>query len=371
MSDYLIRNGSIVDSVQKRLYRKDILITNGYISAIEEHIEKAGDVEVIDAADSYITSGWIDAHVHVYETEDLGLPGDDMLKNGVTMVVDAGTAGPDNFDDFVNTCVKNTKMPKKAYLNLAPMGVVKGYGELTDLSKVSLDSCINTINKYPNIINGVKLRIDPRVCENAERAMQLISTLSISTGLPLIVHASRCTSISMDTILSYMKKGDIFAHTLANKSPMILDENLKIKKSVLDAKKRGVFFDMSHGKSNFSFKIAKEAFSQGFVTDAISTDLHVGSISLVKSLAYTMSKALACGLGFYDVIRLVTIDSAKMLQLSGKSTEIKIGDKADITVFKLEKGHFEFSDTDGDIAMGTELIKPRYTFLGNELYLPD
>lgn len=368
MADYLIKHAKIFMPASGSWNTQDIQIQQGHIAKIAEYLPSQGDTVVIDASGKYVSAGWVDAHVHTYECQGaIGVDCDQFLSQGVTYIVDAGTAGPGNFEDYLAHDNKNKKIPQKAYLNLAYMGVVKPYGELTDLTRVDLDACQRMIEKHPEDIIGVKLRIDPRVCREPKKAMELIHELSLRTGKPVIVHASR-TELSMETILSFMKKGDVFAHSFADKLPELLDNNGKVKECVWEARKRGVFFDLSHGKSNFSYEVAQKAFDQGFLPDAISTDLHQGSMDVVKSLPLTMSKMMACGLSLEKVLRLVTADAVHMLQVTDKDTEIKEGAKADLTIFQVEKGKVSFTDSDGNVFTGNALIRPYCTILDETIY---
>ena len=259
------------------------------------------------ASGRYVSPDWVDAHVHTYtRSSAIGLDSDRFLSQGVTCVADAGTTGPGNYEDYLEHCSQNKKIQQKAYLNLAYMGGVKQYGELTDLS--------------------------------------------------------------LEDILSFMKKGDIFAHSFAAKSPGLLDKDGNVKEAVWQARQRGVYFDLSHGKSNFSFAVAKKAVSQGFLPDAISTDLHEGSLKNVESLALTMSKMLACGLELEKVLQLVTTEPVRMLQLSGKAVEIREGARADLTIFDVQEGQIELEDSDGERLMGNKLIKPYCTILEQDIY---
>lgn len=369
MADYLIKHALILGTEPEKDRKTDILVKDGRIARIGDLDEKNVDAAIVEAEGNYASAGWIDAHVHAYDGGgSIGLAPDRYLEDGVTFVLEAGTAGPGNFEDYLETSVCGRKIPIKSYLNLAPMGVAKGYGELTDLSKVDLDACEAMIRRYPEEIIGVKLRIDPRVCADAGKAMELIRQLSLRTGKNLTVHASRCSQLTLDEILSYMKEGDIFAHTYANKLPGLLDENGKVKEAAWKARERGVRFDLSHGKSNFSCTVAQAAFAQGFLPDAISTDLHQGSLPVVESLPMTMSKTLACGLDLRTVIQKVTTDAAAMLGLTGKATTLKEGDPADITLYSVENGNYVFTDADGVEFTGTRMIRPLGTILGDAVY---
>ena len=368
MADVIIRNAVLLSPKTKSEKTVDVAIRDGIVTGIGQELKSESKSIAIDGTGKYMTAGWIDAHAHLYNRAGaIGLDRDSFLPQGVTYVVEAGTAGPENFEDYLIHCGRKGNIQGRAYLNLAPKGIIKDGGELTDLSKVNLEACEETIAKFLDEIIGLKLRIDPRVCENPWKAMELIAELSKRTGKPLIVHASR-TEMPMEDILSFMKAGDIFAHTFADKAPGLLDENGRIKEAAVKARERGVFFDLSHGKSNFSFGIAKAAVEQDFLPDAISTDLHSGSLSIVESLALTMSKMMACGLDLHQVTDLVTVDAARMLQVSEKATEISVGQKADITLFGVEEGDFTLTDSDGKTETGHHLIRPYCTILDENIY---
>lgn len=368
MTNFFIQHASLPNLADGTYQTVDVQVTEGYITAIKPHLSPLPNSIMIPAKGMYLTAGWIDAHTHIYTTTDsIGVNRNSFLSDGVTYAIDAGTTGPENFEDYLSQSHHGQHIPSKAYLNLAPMGVIKPYGELTNLNLVNLDACEHMIARYPKEILGVKLRIDPRVCENPWKAMRLIRELSDRTKKPLVVHASR-SQMPLEEILAFMQQGDIFAHSFADKAPGLLDSDGNVKKAALQARERGVCFDLSHGKSNFSFPVARKAFSQGFLPDAISTDLHSGSLDIVKSLAYTMSKLLACNLDLITVLRLVTVDAARMLQLSDKATSVISGAPADLTLFEIAEGTFTYQDSDGNTVTGTKQIKPHYTILGQTLY---
>lgn len=49
----------------------------------------------------------------------------------------------------------------------------------------------------------------------------------------------------------------------------------KISEELWKSRERGVIYDVSQGKGNFSIKLAGEAIRQGFLPDTISTDLNI------------------------------------------------------------------------------------------------
>ncbi len=65
-SSLLIRNGTIIDPSQALEGRRDLLISQGRVAAIDEKIE-VEEVEILDAAGLIVVPGFIDLHVHLRE----------------------------------------------------------------------------------------------------------------------------------------------------------------------------------------------------------------------------------------------------------------------------------------------------------------
>ncbi|OFV81553.1 MAG: dihydroorotase, partial [Acidobacteria bacterium RIFCSPHIGHO2_02_FULL_67_57] len=66
MKPLLIKNGRVVDPASKLDARRDILVEDGRLAAVEAKIERAG-AEVFDAANLVVAPGFIDMHVHLRE----------------------------------------------------------------------------------------------------------------------------------------------------------------------------------------------------------------------------------------------------------------------------------------------------------------
>jgi dihydroorotase len=66
MSDVLVRGGRLVDPSQKLDANRDLLLRDGVVAEIGEHLE-AGDAAVVDAAGAVVAPGFIDMHVHLRE----------------------------------------------------------------------------------------------------------------------------------------------------------------------------------------------------------------------------------------------------------------------------------------------------------------
>lgn len=60
-----VKNGMIHDAVHEEAYRGDILVENGKIKAICEHLDVGKDDQVIDAEGLHVYPGFVEAHGHI------------------------------------------------------------------------------------------------------------------------------------------------------------------------------------------------------------------------------------------------------------------------------------------------------------------
>lgn len=66
MKPLLLKNGRVVDPASKLDARRDVLIEDGRLAAVDAKIERT-DAEVFDAANLVVAPGFIDMHVHLRE----------------------------------------------------------------------------------------------------------------------------------------------------------------------------------------------------------------------------------------------------------------------------------------------------------------
>ncbi|MDQ6942613.1 MAG: amidohydrolase family protein, partial [Candidatus Eremiobacteraeota bacterium] len=62
----LVRGGRLIDPVQGIDAVRDVLIENGFVSRIGEHVDD-GDARIVDASGAIVAPGFIDMHVHLRE----------------------------------------------------------------------------------------------------------------------------------------------------------------------------------------------------------------------------------------------------------------------------------------------------------------
>jgi dihydroorotase len=172
-----------------------------------------------------------------------------------------------------------------------------------------------------------------------------------------------------DLLLKHLRPGDILTHTYAHvggRTP-IVDEQGNVRPYVLEARKRGIVFDVGHGGGSFLYRQAVPATKQGFYPDVISTDLHVGSMnSGMKNILNTMSKLLNLGMPLNDVIRANTAKAAEVIKRP-ELGHLGVGAEADIAVLGLRRGTFGFVDSGGGKATGNQKLEGELTVKGGQV----
>jgi dihydroorotase len=171
-----------------------------------------------------------------------------------------------------------------------------------------------------------------------------------------------------ELILKKMRPGDIHTHVFAQQFPILLADG-KLNPILIEARQRGVVFDVGHGAGSFWFRNAVPAVKQGFIPDSMSTDLHLGDFT-VLSMTEVMSKFLAMGVPLEDIIRRSTINPAKEIRRPELGT-LSVGGEADVAVLEVLHGHFGYID-DGYARMdGNVKVVARMTIrAGRILYDP-
>lgn len=364
----LIKNGRLLD-IKNKLNRDklDILIENGIIKKIAKNISE-DNCKIIDIKNKIIAPGFIDIHVHCYPSEKTNgvFPDDIGIKKGVTTVIDAGTAGADTIEDFVENIIKKSKTRVYSLLNISYMGL-KIKSELNDMKNIKKEKIKRAIEKYPNIIVGLKARASSSVVkENGIKPIVEGKKIASEFGLPLVVHIGNSPP-TVEEILSVLDKGDIVTHCYNNKKNGIIRNGKVILEKEI-ATEKGVLFDVGHGLESFSLETASQGLKNGFEADIISTDIYCKNIiTPVGSLENTINKMLYIGVSLEKCIEKVTFIPANAFKLKGFG-EIKEGAIGDLTIFDIiENGNLELIDSVKKVINVKTYIKTKYVFIKDEL----
>ena len=326
--DLLLKGGHVIDPADDLDKITDVAISAGKIAVVGERIPANEAEKVVDVSGLYVTPGLIDIHFHVghggaplnwfapearSRTAPLGIPADLALAAGVTTVVDAGTAGGDTFLQEKEEVIDHAKVRVLAFLNIVADGMNGGLEQTVDQMDPQL--CAQTIRKFPDLIVGVKTahywtekpwdaaHTPWAAVDQAEECGRLANVPVMFDFWP------RPERTYADLILKKMRPGDIHTHVFAQQFPILLADG-KLNPILVEARRRGVVFDVGHGAGSFWFRNAVPAVKQGFIPDSMSTDLHLGDFT-VLSMTEVMSKFLAMGVPLEDLIRRSTVNPAE------------------------------------------------------------
>lgn len=127
MASLLIRNGTLIDPSQQLEARRDLLIRDGKVAAIDETLQ-VDDVETFDATGLIVAPGFIDLHVHLREPgyeykETIETGARSAVAGGFTSVCCMPNTNPVNDNSSVTNFI--IEQARKAGLaNVFPIGAI-------------------------------------------------------------------------------------------------------------------------------------------------------------------------------------------------------------------------------------------------------
>lgn len=356
MKSLLITNAVIQKADGEGEENGDVLIENGKISRAGGSIQFKAD-QVIHADGAHLCPGFIDAHTHCYPEVPLGVQPDQLgIEAWTTSIIDAGCSGANNFEDFKDQYIIPAKTKVYALLNVSAEGL-KYPHELNDLGKIDEEKFLDCVEKNRNYIVGAKARASATVVENMGIApIKKAADLAHKAGIPLMVHIGNYPPELRD-VLNCLEKGDVVTHTYHGKPGGLIRDGKVIEEAV-EARKRGVLFDIGHGSASFNFKTYMEGVKLGFDCDMISSDRHAHNYpEKIRSLVDIVNKIINCGMPVSKAIDKVTRVPAQVFSLS-KYGQIKPGYAGDLMLFEIVPVSETVRDADGNELTLTKKIKP-------------
>ncbi|MFV8869960.1 amidohydrolase/deacetylase family metallohydrolase [Serratia fonticola] len=369
MYDLIIRRARLVDDTLA-----DVAIEAGKIAVVGQLAADASAHKQLDLAGNYrLSAGWIDSHVHCYPSSPIYHDDPDLVgvSSGVTSVVDAGSTGTDDIDEFY-ALTRSAKTNVFAFLNISRIGLLR-QNELADMADINKQQVKQAIDGKPGFIIGIKARMSSSVVgKNGTKPLVLAKEIQQENQqLPLMVHIGN-NPPDLDEIADLLTQGDIITHCYNGKPNRILTPAGTLRESIQRALKRGVLLDVGHGSASFSFEVARQAIALGIFPHTISSDIYCRNrlAGPVHSLATVMSKFFTVGLSLAQVIGCVTENAAAALRLTTKG-QLKPGFDADLTIFDLRQGPQVFADSEGESVNGEQLLVPLAAVVAGEVLLTD
>jgi dihydroorotase len=381
--DLVIKGGDVLDPSQRLRGIRDIGIKNGMVEAVEASIPADRTLRTIDATGKLVTPGLIDLHAHTYPYGSaIGIPADELVPfQGTTTAVSAGDGGANNFAAFRRFIVASTRTRLYAFVHIANIGL-SGFpiAELYNMDYARTEDAARTLAENADIAIGIKVRMSENVIaknglEPLKRAIKACE-LSGVAGAKVMCHIGGVENRQlMSDILDTLRPRDILTHCYSG-APNLHDDftNIvqdgKILPAALEAKRRGVHFDVGHGGGSFDYTIAEAAMAAGAMPDTISSDMHVfsGNTPGMPYLTWVMSKFLNMGFSLEKVIEMVTIAPSRAINKMPKLGTLQVGAPGDVTILDVVNGPVEFVDTRNNKRQGNVYIKPVQTVNGGIAY---
>ncbi|ENY8919603.1 TPA: amidohydrolase family protein [Clostridioides difficile] len=234
--------------------------------------------------------------------------------------------------------------------------------ESTSLDVINFDKVESVVEKNIEKIKGIKVKASK--FQSNESGIDIIKKskqVAKKLNLPLVVYIGEYPSY-IDEVMNILGKGDVVTPVYGSSINGILKESGTLRKSVINAKNRGVLFDVCHGLDQFDFKVFKKAIKQGLEPDLISTDMHIKNMKDVNySLLNVINKIMELGISLEKCIEKVTEYPTKIFDLHGNKGRIKIGGEGDFTIFTMEECNDIIKDYNNNELVLNKKLRLQYT----------
>ena len=375
--DLILKGARVIDPSQNHDGICDVAFADGRVSGFGRDLQASPGTQVRDMAGAIVTPGLIDLHTHVYwGGTSLGIDADEFCRtSGVTTSVDTGSAGPGNFAGFRSHVIERSQARILAYLHVSFAGIF-GFsktimvGESEDPRLMAPREAVEVADANRDVIVGIKVRVGRHASGDQGTApLDIALQVAEETGLPLMAHIDEPPP-SYEAVLAMLRPGDVLTHAFRPFPNAPVSAQGTVKKVVLEARERGVLFDIGHGKGSFAFKVARAMLANGFYPDTISSDVH---LLCINGPAYdqvtTMSKFLCMGMPFADVVAASTVNAAMALRRPELGS-LKPGSVGDATLLSIREGKFDYEDVVGEHLVGDRKIVSEGVVIGGRWWHP-
>ena len=364
----LIKNAVLLDMVEDspNVRKTDILIEGNKISKIEEKIE-VEDAKIIDAKEMVVMPGLVNTHTHlamsifrgykddqklmdwlenaIFHVEDRLSP-DDIYWNSFLSCIELIKSGTTTFNDMYFRMDKTIEAVEQSGLR----GVIAWC--VTD---TSIKDKITRTREYHEKYNYEDSRIKVYVSAHAPYScspdtMELCVDLAKELNTGLHIHLSETLQEEKIIKERYNKTGTEYLNDLhAFDVPVVLAHGIYISDSDLEILKN-IKGGISHNPiSNCKLssgicdvtKLRKNHINVGIGTDGIGSTTTLDMFEEMKTAAYLqkINTMEPTSINAYDLLKMSTIEGARVLGLENEIGTIEVGKKADLIFINTNKTH--------------------------------
>jgi dihydroorotase len=279
----------------------------------------------------------------------------------VTTAVDTGSAGPGNFAGFRKHVIERSQVRILAYLHVSFAGIYAFsarvmVGESEEIRLMAPIDAVAVANANRDIVVGIKVRVGARASgRSGTTPLDIALQVAEDVGMPVMAHIDDPPP-TYEEVIARLRPGDVLTHAFRPFPNSPISAQGAVKQAVIEARRRGVLFDIGHGKGSFAFKTARAMLANGFLPDTISSDVHALCINgPAFDQVTTMSKFLCLGMPLPDIIAASTVNAAFALKRPELGS-LKPGSVGDATVLSLKDGRFDYVDVVGEHLTGDRRI---------------
>jgi dihydroorotase len=397
IKNYLLRQGRVIDPQADLDSVCDVLVRDGLIKAVGPDLDP-GDAEIIDCRGRLVLPGLIDTHAHVYQyvTGRFGMNADMCgVDSGVTTLIDQGGASCMTLPGFRHFVTETAHTRVVAFLSSYLVGGLEGhyYPSLYSPDCLDVQATVRSANANADLVKGIKAHAELGGFERwGEEVMRLSAAIGKEADLPVYIHFGQLwpspteggMPVDPDSILTriidMLKPGDVLAHPFSRHPGGFVETNGKLHPLVREAVGRGVTIDVGHG-SHFSYKMARLVLEAGIVPNTLGADMHGYNTTVPRpkgtpdehpdedhmftgrtrfSLVSAMTTMLALGIPLNKVVRMATIDAARMARIDHEVGTLTPGRTADVSVLSDERGRWVLQDNEGTQQIAEQLLQPLF-----------
>lgn len=364
----LIKNAYILDMVgeESNIRKSDILIQDNRIAKIETEINEEAD-EKINAKNMIVMPGLVNTHTHLAMSIFRGYKDDqklmDWLENAIFPVEDK--LEPD--DIYWNSYLSCIEMIKSGTTTCNDMyfGMNKVIESIEDtglravvawcMTDDAIGDKVEKTREYAQKYNVPESRIKiftsphaPYSCNPNTIKLCVDLAKELHTGLH--IHLSETLAEEKTIYEKYDKRGTEYLNDLGVFDvPVVLAHGIYISDSDIDILKN-IKGGISHNPiSNCKLssgicdvvKLRKNGISVGLGTDGIGSTTTLDMFEEMKMASYLqkVKTKRPTSITAYEVLKMATIEGAKVLGLENEIGTLEVGKKADMIFIKTDKIH--------------------------------